>query len=97
MIEEATVDCYNESEQATAFFTVLEEKLALPFETTVLGVTVKVEQIRQGPGDHIIAICLRGRARQGVPIVDLPLPSPPPAGAQWINAYRYWLDHGGML
>lgn len=97
MIEEATVDCYNESEQATAFFTVLEEKLALPFETTVLGVTVRVEQIRQGPGDHIIAICSRGRARQAVPIVDLPLPSPPPAGAEWINAYRYWLDHGGML
>ena len=97
MIEEVTVDCYNELEQAAAFFTVLEGKLVLPFETTVLGVTVKVEQIRQGPGDHIIAICSRGDARQAVPIVDLPLPSPPPAGAEWINAYRYWLDHGGML
>lgn len=97
MIEEATVDCYNESEQATAFFTVIEQKLALPFETTVLGIPVTVEQIQQGPGDHIVAICSRGRARQAVPIVDMPLPSPTPVGAEWINAYRYWLDHGGML
>ena len=97
MIEEATVDCYNESEQAAAFFTVIEEKLTFPFETTILGAPVTVEQIRQGPGDHIVAICARGRALQAVPIVDLPLPSPPPAGAEWIDAYRYWLDHGGML
>ena len=97
MIEEAIVDCYNESEQATAFFTMIEEKLAVPFETTVLGASVTVERIRQGPGDHIVAICSRGRDRQAVPIVDLPLPSPPPAGAEWIGAYRYWLDHGGML
>jgi hypothetical protein len=97
MIEEATVDCYNESEQATAFFTVIEEKLEVPFETTVLGAPVTVEQIRQGPGGHIVAICSRGRDRQAVSIVDLPLPSPLPAGAEWIDAYRYWLDHGGML
>jgi hypothetical protein len=31
LIEEATVDAYGESEQATAFLTVLEECLALPF------------------------------------------------------------------
>jgi len=42
MVEEATTDCYNESEQA-------------------------------------------------VPILALPLPSPPPAGAEWIEACRRWL------
>lgn len=97
MIDEAIVDCYNESEQATAFFTVIEEKLKVPFETTILGAPVTVEYIRQGSGDQIVAICSRGCDRQAVPIVDLPLPSPPPAGAEWIDAYRYWLNHGGML
>jgi hypothetical protein len=24
-------------------------------------------------------------------VVDLPLPAPPPAGAEWIEAYRRWL------
>jgi hypothetical protein len=38
LIEEATVDAYGESEQATAFLTMLEECLALPFGATVLGV-----------------------------------------------------------
>jgi hypothetical protein len=26
---------------------------------------------------------------------DLPLPSPPPEGAEWIAAYRLWARHGG--
>jgi len=37
MIEDATVDAYGDSEQATGWHTMLEEHLALPFETTVLG------------------------------------------------------------
>ena len=97
MIDEAIVDCYNESEQATAFFTVIEKKLKVPFETMILGAPVTVEKIRQGSGDQIVAICSRGRERQTVPIVDLPLPSPPPAGAEWIDAYRHWLNHGQAL
>jgi Calcium binding len=45
LIEEATVDAYGESEQATAFLTALEEYLALPFGATVLGEAVVVEKI----------------------------------------------------
>jgi hypothetical protein len=33
MIEEATVDAYHESEQATGWLMMLEEHLELPFET----------------------------------------------------------------
>lgn len=28
--------------------------------------------------------------RIGLPILDLPLPSPPPAGWEWIETYRLW-------
>ena len=35
MIEEATVDCGNESEQATGWFTMIDENLATPSETVV--------------------------------------------------------------
>jgi len=31
----------------------------------------------------------RGRERQSVPILDLPLPSPRPEGVEWIEAYRH--------
>ncbi len=33
LVEEAIVDAYNESEQRCGLFTVIEEHLALPFET----------------------------------------------------------------
>jgi uncharacterized protein (UPF0262 family) len=90
MIEEATVDCYNESEKATGLFTLLEENLAVPFETVILGVEVTVEKVDITTTDQIVAICRRGRARQKVPILDLPLPDPRPGGSGWIDAYRRW-------
>jgi uncharacterized Zn finger protein len=91
MIEEAMADAYGESEQTTAWYTMLEEHLALPFDTTVLGVLVKVVGL-DVRGDHdIVAICARGRKRQPVPILDLPLPSPEPEGVEWIEAYRHWV------
>jgi calcium binding protein len=94
MIEEATVDCYNESEQVTGWFTMIEENLAVPFETTVLGVQVTVEGVDLNRSEQIVAIFSRGRSRQSLPILDLPLPTPPPAGSEWIEAYRRWIGEG---
>ena len=94
MIEEATVDCYNESEQVTGWFTMIEENLAVPFETTVLGVSVTVEGVDLNRNEQIVAICSRGRSRQSLPILALPLPTPPPAGWEWIEAYRRFIGEG---
>jgi hypothetical protein len=92
MIEEATVDCYNESERITGWFTMIEQNLAVPFETMVLGVPATVERLHLDKADQIVAICSRGDDRQRLPILDLPLPNPPPEGAHWIEAYRHWLS-----
>jgi hypothetical protein len=70
---------------------MIETNLALPFETRVLGVPVRVERIALGDTDQIVAVCLRDRKRQKLPILDLPLPRQPPEGSEWIVAYRYWL------
>ena len=91
LIEEATVDAYNESEQRVGFLTMIEENLTLPFTTHVLGVEVSVERVDVTSGDEIVAICRRGEKRQAIPILELPLPKPPPKGAEWIEAYRRWL------
>lgn len=91
MIEQAIVDAYGESEQTTGWFTMIDDNLDVPFETTVLGVPVKVERAVLSESELIVAICRRGRNRQAVPILDLPLPSPRPEGAEWIEAYRHWL------
>ncbi|MFE9258486.1 hypothetical protein [Streptomyces sp. NPDC006879] len=91
MIDEATVDAYGEDEQRTGLFTMLEEHLALPFTTTVLGVEVTVCGFDLTPDGRIVALCSRGRVRQPIGILDLPLPSPPPEGSEWIEAYRHWV------
>jgi len=90
MVEEATVDCYNESEQITGLFTVIEDELTVPFDTQVLGVNVTVERVTLNDNDQIVAICSREDLRQTIPLLEVPLPAPPPAGAQWIEAYRHW-------
>ena len=94
MIEAATVDAHDESEQAMGWFTMIDERLAVPFETTTLGVPVTVERVDLNASEQIVAICRRGRSRQAIPILDLPLPSPPPEGAEWIEAYRQWRSDG---
>jgi hypothetical protein len=90
MIEEATVDAYDESEQVGGLLVMIYDHLAVPFETTVLGVPVSVKAVDLTERGEIVAICTRGRIRQPIPILDLVLPSPPPAGAEWIEAYRDW-------
>lgn len=39
-VAEAVVDCYNESEQITGLYTMIDTHLAVPFKTMVLGVAV---------------------------------------------------------
>ncbi len=94
LVEEAIIDCYNESEQVTGLYTMIEDNLAVPFETTVLGAPVTVVRVQLTSRDEIVAVCRRAGTRQSVPLLDLPLPSPPPAGSEWIAAYRHWLRGG---
>ena len=90
LIEQAIVDCCNDSEQVTGLFTMIEEQLGLPFQTIVLGVPVTVARVHVTTTDEIVAICTRGRNRQTIPDLDLPLPDPVPDGWEWIEAYRRW-------
>ena len=96
MIEEATVDAYGEDEQLTGFFTMFEEYLELPFETKILGINVTVETIEFNDRGDIVAICTKDKERQPISLLDLPLPSQKPKGADWIEAYRHWARKSGF-
>ena len=93
LIEEAVVDCHDESEQIAGFYTMLEDNLTLPFETQVLGVKVTVESLDLTDAEEIVAVCRRGQDRQVIPILHLPIPTSPVRGSEWIEAYRRWV-HG---
>jgi hypothetical protein len=90
LVEEAIIDAYGESEQLVGLLCMLQEHLAVPFTTEILGTEVRVERVDANDADEIVAICRRGQQRQKIPILDLPLPSPPPHGCEWIAAYRHW-------
>ena len=90
LIEEATVDAHDDSEQTTGFYTMFEEHLAVPFKTDVLGVEVTVERIDMTDDGQIVAVCTRDKSRQRIRIADLPLPNSPPNGWEWFDAYRRW-------
>jgi hypothetical protein len=76
LVREAIIDAYGESEQRIVFLTMLDENLALPFETQVLGVSVVVVRVDLTAADEIVAVCRSGAQRQAIPILELPLPTP---------------------
>lgn len=95
LVAEATVDCYNDDEAATGLYTLMDEHLAVPFDTQLLDVPVTVKRVDLSESGQIVALCVRDKTRQWIPILDLPLPDPPPVGVEWIDAYRHWLRSGG--
>ena len=90
LIEEAVVDAYNEDEQKVALLTIMQEHLGLPFSVGILGVEATVEKVDMTRDGRIVAVCRRDGVKQRIEILDLPLPKPAPAGAEWIAAYSHW-------
>ncbi len=74
----------------SALFAAVEENLAVPFSTSVLGVEVTVRGIDLSPDGRIVALCTRGEFRQTIGLLDLPLPVSAPDGVEWVEAYRYY-------
>ena len=97
LIAEATMDCCDEDEQANGFFAIIDENVALPFTTRILGVEASVAAIVLGDDGRIKAVCERSGEQQRIDLIDLPLPSPPPTGVEWIAAYRRWVERGGFV
>ena len=67
LIEEATTDAYNESEQAGGFFAMIEENLALPFVTQVLGQEVTVAKLDITKRDEIV-LSVKRQCASGNPL-----------------------------
>jgi hypothetical protein len=90
MIEEALVDAYGESEQITAFYTMIEENMIFPFESVILGAKVQIEKVDLTDDERIVFVCRRERERLLLDIRELQYSNTPPDGWKWIEAYRHW-------
>ncbi len=79
------MDCYNESEQVTGLYTMIDEYLAVPFQTSVLGVLVTVEMVDLTDAEEIVIVCRAG----GRASADC-RPRPPPAVSTpgWLGVDR---------
>jgi len=95
LIEEATVDCYNEEEQEQGLLTMIEDNLVCPFSAKVLGETVEVTELRQPPsGPGLKAVCQYKGKEHLIDITSLEWPKQKPKGFEWLEAYLAWREHG---
>jgi hypothetical protein len=56
LVAQAVVDAHDRDEQMSGFYNMIEDSLALPFTTTILGLKANVEGIGLTDGG-IVAVC----------------------------------------
>jgi hypothetical protein len=97
LLEEATVDCYGEDEEFTGMMCTLGEQLQFPLKATVIGEMVDVVEIderRSSLGRGVVARVRRGGQDYWVGLAELEFVDPDPISAEWLEAYRHWLNQG---
>ena len=94
LLEQATVDCYDEVEEFLGVLCTLDGNLNFPLQATTLGETVEViglDESRSGLGRGIIAKVRKGDQEYRVALSELEFLDPDPKSAEWLAMYRYWL------
>lgn len=93
LIDDVTVDAYNEDEQLWSFRQAFEDLAHLPFRATVVGADVTVTgidfdgDVRRG----LVAMCHRAGESYTVSLIDITPAGPLPLEtSQLIDAYRRW-------
>jgi hypothetical protein len=96
LIEEATVDCYNEYEQHAGLLTMIEDEVACPFRAKVAGEDVEVLGF-EAPRDgfDLKAVCRRKGKEYKLDVTSLEWVEPRPAGFEWLEAYLLWRHETG--
>ncbi len=91
LIEEGTVDCYDEDEQHSGMLTMIEDNVECPFPAKIIGEEVTVLELAwPKSGYGLMAVCERGGKEHRVEITSLEFMAPYPEGYEWIEAYLLW-------
>lgn len=93
LLEQATVDCYDEEEEFGGVLCTLDDNLSFPLQAEALGEQVEViglddrqSSLRKG----IVARVRKGGREYTVGLADLNFIAPDPTSAEWLAMYRYW-------
>jgi hypothetical protein len=89
LIEEATIDCYDEYEQLCGFAAILPDKITFPFKAKVVGEDVGVIDIDMAE-NHIVVVCKRKNKKYTIDLLNVEYRKSDVIGSEWIDAYRKW-------
>jgi hypothetical protein len=91
LIQEATVDCYDDSEQHMGLMNMVEENVVCPFKARVIGEEVEVVELRApDAGFGLDAVCRYKGKDYPIDVNSLEWPKSKPEGFEWIEAYLAW-------
>lgn len=87
LIEDAILDAYGPAEQATGFYTMIEENVEFPFPAKAVGEDVEVVGVDiDREGESLVAKCRRKGKTYSVLLREMEFPKRFP-GRDWIGAY----------
>ena len=90
LIDEITVDAYDQDEQLMGFENAFDEDACFPCSGTVVGEEVQVLSVSRGDTRHeLIATCQRHNHRYEIALLDVDLDADPQT-PRLIAAYRRW-------
>lgn len=90
LIDEITVDCYDEDEQLQGFENAFDEDATFPCTGTVIGEHVQILHVGQATGRReLTATCQRHGRRYEIALLDIDI-SADPDTSRLIAAYRRW-------
>lgn len=93
LLEQATVDCYDEEEEFGGILCALEGNLNFPLQAEAMGEQVEVigmDDRRSSLRRGIVARVRKGGREYSAGLADLNFIAPDPASAEWLAMYRYW-------
>jgi hypothetical protein len=94
LLEEATVDCYDEEEEFSGVLCTLDDRLRFPLQARALGEVVEVIGLDGGRSDlkrGIVARVRKADQEYTISLADLEFVDPDAESAEWLEMYRWWL------
>ena len=94
LIDEATVDSNDESDEHAGLLGMIREEVSCPFPARIQGEEVeciRFEWPREGYSLNAVCLTKRGKTRV-VDISQLERPDSLPEGYKWIEAYLAWRE-----